>query len=105
MSSNVPQFTTPTLIFTFKEDIDLTQATEVVVSLESVKTGKLIEKTGNDLIVEPKKVTAELTQEESAAFAVGEVKAMVNWLLPNGKRPASNKKIFDIVDNLHRQVM
>lgn len=101
----VPQYTTPTLVLTFQdENLDLTQASQIIVTLES-KTKKQIEKTGQDLTVEAKNISVDLSQQESSALAVGEVKVMVNWILPNGKRAASKQKIVDISENLHRKVM
>lgn len=101
----VPQYTTPTLVLTFQdENLDLTQASQIIVTLES-KTKKQIEKTGQDLTVEAKSISVDLSQQESSALAVGEVKVMVNWILPNGKRAASKQNIVDISENLHRKVM
>lgn len=103
----VPQYTTPTLVFTFEdENLDLTQASQIIVSMESIGTRKqTVEKTGNDLVVEEKKITVELSQEETAALSIGNVKIMINWMLANGKRGASDKAIINIEDNLHRKVM
>lgn len=102
---SVPQYTTPTLTFTFTdENLDLTLASDVIVTLEA-KTRRQIEKSGSDLTILPKKITLELTQQETAMLAVGEVKAMINWVFPNGKRAASKIKMIEIGDNLHRKVM
>lgn len=102
----IPQYTTPTMIFTFKEeDLDLTQATKIIATLESVKTGKQIEKSKSDLTVEAKKITLELTQEETGAFLVEPVKVMINWTFANGKRGAMEEITIDISENLHREVM
>ena len=103
---SVPQFTTPTLIFTFDdENLDLTQASQIIVSMESMGTRKQIEKSGSDLVVEAKKVTIELSQEETSALSIGDVKMMINWVFANGKRGASKKAIVNIEENLHRAVM
>lgn len=102
----VPQFTTPTLVFTFSEEhLDLTQASEIVVSLRSMRTGKQIDKTGSALEVQEKQVSVDLSQEETGAFADGDIKAKINWLLPNGKRAASEDMFFSISNNIYKKVM
>lgn len=102
---SVPQYTTPTLTFTFSdENLDLTLASEVIVTLEA-RTRRQIEKTGSALTIQPKKITLDLSQQETAMLAVGDVKVMINWIFPNGKRGASKQKVIDISDNLHRKVM
>lgn len=102
---NVPQYTTPSFVCQFAdENLDLTQASEVVVTFEA-GTRMQIEKTGSELSISPKEVSFDLTQEETAMLTIGDVMLMVNWIFPNGRRGASKRKMINIVDNLHRAVM
>lgn len=101
-----PRFTTPTLTFTFREEnLDLTQASKIVLSLTSMKTGKQIDKPEEELTVQAKQVSCDLSQEETGLFAAGKVMAKLNWLLPNGKRGASEDRFFEISENAYKKVM
>ena len=99
----VTQYTTPTFTLTFtEEELDLTQATNIVVSLES--NGKRIEKTGEDLAVAAKTIGVTLRQEDTG-WMKDNLIIQVNWMLPNGIRAASTKEWIDIDDNLLKRVM
>lgn len=77
-----------TPVNTFDVDIDLTGAT-VYVSYE--QHGKVvIEKTGEDLTITEDKIVLQLSQEETLAFAPGEVKIQLRYVFPNGTADASN---------------
>lgn len=80
---------TPTNIFTVP--FDLSQAT-VYISYEQGKR-VVVEKTGEDLIFDHSEdytITVNLTQEETLAFAPGEVLIQIRYVFPTGDADASN---------------
>jgi hypothetical protein len=106
------QYTTPTFSFRFK-DVQLAPGTQVWMTFQpwnkknKVPTGEesttfddctfVVE--GNDTIV-----SLKLTQEQSAAFPLGCVRVMANYMTPDADRDASNKIFVDIVENLLPEV-
>lgn len=98
----IPRATTPTLTFTFtEEDLDLTAASHVYVTFrEGVK---VLTKTGDDLEVEAKSVSARLSQSETLMF-YGTVEAQVNWTVA-GDRIASNIVNIDMTKQLLNKVV
>lgn len=101
-----PRFTTPTLVFTFSdENLDLTQASSIMLSLTSMKTGAQVDKPGEELTIQAKRVDCDLTQEESGLLAAGKVLAKLHWKLPSGKRGASEDRYFDVTETNYKKVM
>lgn len=97
----VPSYTTPTISLTFTGDIDLTQADNVFVTFTC--NGNVLTKTGEALTVEAKKISVNLTQEETAILS-GEVRLQANWMLV-GKRIASEVATIFMTDQLLTEVI
>ena len=100
--------TTPTYTITFPNDIDMTLATNIVVSLGNSSKNTLFEKKGNDLDVDVHTISFDLSQEESLRFRDKFVVGQVNWLYPDGskvKRACSNTFRFPVEDNMKDEVM
>lgn len=99
----VPRYTTPVFTLTFKEkDLDLTQADDVFVTFR--QAGKEMTVTGEDLTVGEKTIAVSFSQEESAAFCVGDVEIQANWVIA-GKRAASEIEKYQFTDQLLKQVI
>lgn len=100
----VPQYTTPTFALTFDNpDIDLTLASAVFVSFKS--GAYYLRKTGDDLQIEPQKITVCLTQEETSHFGVGnDVAIQANWKIGDS-RVSSNIILVDISEQLLKEVI
>lgn len=89
---------TPTLTLTLPEDIDLTDANHVYVTLrendspEILPNGRLLvkpnpvkyTKTGEELTVDKNVITLELTQEETLSIRPGRLDIQVNWTYLDG---------------------
>ena len=70
--------TTPTFTFTIQsQTLDLTEAQNVYVTIEQGRT--VIEKTGESLDVEAKKVSVYLSQDESMKLCEGAADVQINW--------------------------
>lgn len=84
---------TPTLTLTLPEDIDLTNANNVYVTLAENTTPEILPngrklvkpnpvkytKTGEDLTIDENVITLELTQEETLSIRPGRLDIQVNW--------------------------
>ena len=91
--------TTPTVICQFNDpDLDLTMANNVYVTFRS--NLKVFTKTGDDLIVEPNRVSVFLSQADTLALQVEETKIQVDWTYDHGKRGNSTIEKLDVSDNL-----
>lgn len=100
--------TTPTYTITFPNDIDMTLATNIVVSLGNSSKNTLIEKKGNDLAVDVHTVSFDLSQEESLRFRQKFFIGQVNWLYSDGlktRRACSNFFKVPVEDNMKDEVM
>lgn len=102
--------TTPTITLTLTGDptLDLTQADKVIVTIASA-AGK-INKTGEDLMVEAKKISFSLTQAESLKLSDGlAAEIQVNWMIEDGagdmKRLATLTKKINISKQLLPEVI
>lgn len=99
--------TTPTLSLTFSEDIDLTQATQVVVTFSDSRQNVLMEKANTDLEVSAHQIDITLSQEETLAMP-RDVLIQVNFLYVDGttlRRAASTIAGLRFTNNLHAEVM
>ena len=77
--------TTPKLTLEIEDDVDLTQATDVYVTLCDSRFTTLLEKHSTDVVVESKNVVSvTLTQAESLALPLGTAYVQVNWLYMEG---------------------
>lgn len=69
---------TPTFTLTLPEDIDLSFASHIYVTLG--RKGKaILQKTEEDLGIDANIVSVFLNQEETTALPVGEVQIQINW--------------------------
>jgi len=100
---SVARGTTPTFQLQFGNDIDLSRATAVYVSIRS--GGRTITKSGTDLTVEEHSISVYLTQNECFQLRVGDAEIQANWLTPSGKRVASEKATYPITENLLNEVI
>ncbi len=71
--------TTPTYIFTFPEDIDLSVAEAVYVTFANKQYQTLLEKTGDELEISGNTVSVFLDQEETLTLQRNEVYIQINW--------------------------
>lgn len=100
----VPRYTTPVFTLTFSEKtLDLTQARDVFVTF--VQADKAITKTGEDLDVTEKTIRVYFSQEDSAAFYVGDVNIQANWVTGDGNRAASEVVKYQFTEQLLKQVI
>lgn len=99
----VPRATTPTFEFMFTdEQLDLTEASHVYLTFE--QGNKTLTKQDDALVIEPKKITVSLTQEESLGFK-GLVNVQANWTNNIGQRVASNIINVQFTAQLLRKVV
>lgn len=97
--------TTPTLLFTTEaEQLDLTRATDVYITLSDMSKRELMTKSGEDLYIEAKRVGVYLTQEETLSLPQ-RIQAQINWTYPNDKRMCSQIMILNVSDNLLNKVI
>ena len=86
--------TTPTNVFS--TDIDLSGASAVYVTYKQ-NGRKVLEKTINDLIIDDKSVTAELSQEDTLKFLAScPVEIQIRAKFPDGPAVASEIMVADI---------
>ena len=88
--------TTPTLILTVPETVDLTDADNIYASIGLPDETELLRKSGTDLVVTEHEVDVFLSQEETLALPIGKLHVMLNWtyqqggkVLRNGTDPAT----------------
>lgn len=104
--AKVVRATTPTFIFTTEDDVDLTLASEVHVTFDSF--GVVLDKTGEDLDVEPQQISVYLSQSDTLLFKVGDCEVMINIKYPDGSRGSSdpdNPIKFKVTKNLLARVI
>lgn len=100
----VPQYTSPTFTLTFnEEELDLTTARNVYVTFRSKE--RVLTKTGEDLVVDPKTISVYVSQAECANFYIGTLLIQANWIDDMGNRIASDIVRCDVTDNLLKQVV
>ena len=101
------QGTTPTFTLTFPDTVDLTDATEVVVTFSTNKK-VLYNKSGDALTVQPQTIEVFLTQEETLAIPAGAILIEVNWTYQEGgvsKRACSTIERVEVNRNLLQEVI
>lgn len=104
--AKVVRATTPTFIFQTGDEVDLTLASEVHVTFSSF--GVLLDKTGDDLEIEPKQISVYLNQEDTLRFKPGRCEVMINWVYENGSRGSNDPDhpiIFTVDKNLLAKVI
>ena len=97
---------TPTITLTLPEQVDLSTAQNVYVTLLSGNEKNT--KTGTDLVIDVNEIEMTLTQEETLAFAPGAVYIQVNWTYTEGgqvKRAASDVASIIFKTNLENEVL
>lgn len=98
--------TTPTITIKVP-DVDMTQATNLVATIRSNRSGNSFNKFMDDLNVSEHEVAIFLTQEESLMLPVGDVSVMLNWLYNEGtttKRACTEEVVIKVKDNLFNEV-
>lgn len=99
---------TPTITFELQDEtVDLTEAHNVYVTFAGLNNRTVLNKTGNDLTIEPQSVALFLTQEETLALPTI-VTAQVNWTYVEGtvtKRAATEKVTINTKENLLNEVI
>ena len=91
--------TTPTVICTFDQPgLDLTEANNVYVTFSS--NLKSVTKCGEDLVIEPNRVSVYLSQKDTLGFQLDEVEVQVNWTYDDMKRSGSSIEIIAVDRNL-----
>ena len=89
--------TTPTIEFTFSQ-IDVSNLMAAIMTIK--QSGEIvIEKDLSDAEVGEASVAWELTQAECLELVAGNCRIMLNWLLNDETRGASNEYSVDIVPN------
>lgn len=100
--------TTPTYIFTFPEDVDLSMAEAIYVTFANKQYQTLLEKTGDDLEVSGNTVSVFLNQEETLTIQRTEVYIQINWTYNDGgitKRACSEILKDSVGRNLINEVI
>ena len=97
------QATTPTLILSLPETVDLTQAANVYFTMK--QGDSFIRKHGDDLTVSVNTVYVELSQQETLRFFPGSAELQLNWTYADGKRACSDIVILQVGPNLELEVL
>jgi hypothetical protein len=99
--------TTPTFILTITDDnVDLTQASKIVVSFKQDAGNVDLRKSGDDIVVTEKQVSVYLTQEETLPFVTGKpIRIQINWVYANRSRSATVIKTISVSENLIQEVI
>lgn len=98
--------TTPTVTFTFPDDVDMTSASDIYVTFTNLKNEVIINKSGDALDVTTNTVSLFLSQSETLLFPAGTVKAQINWTYEEAgtiKRACTDVLAIAIRDNLYQQ--
>ena len=73
--------TTPSYVITIKDDVDLSEVTDLYVTLKQSETSKVTRKNAE---LEGKAITLTLTQEETLLFKEGEAELQVRGKFSDG---------------------
>lgn len=95
------QATTPTIIMTLPNDVDLTEAQTVVFSL--VQGSSVIRKVIEN--AEAHQVSVYLTQEETLGLSNGNAQIQLNWTYADGSRACTNIVNINVTPNLLKAVI
>ena len=102
------RYTTPTLTWKFSDDIDMTQATKMVATIRSKKSGYKLNIHQDDLTISEHEVSVFLSQEDTAKLPTGEAVVMLNWIYNEGtkvKRACAKEKEIVVHNNEYDEVM
>lgn len=108
--------TTPNIILTVPENVDLLEATNIYVTFSQIKeldktnyydndATITVTKTGDALTVDAHSVSVYLTQEESLTFTEHWIEVQLNWTYPDGKRGATKTAKIAINKQLLNEVV
>ena len=100
--------TTPTVTFTFPQDVDMTLADDVYVTFTDTKNVILLNKTGNDLTVEAHSVSLFLSQEDTKDLPKKGMKAQINWTYTDEgvlKRACTDILSIAVSENLYPEII
>ena len=100
--------TTPTYIFTFPEDVDISQADEIYVSIGDLNGEEILRLTGNDLDVVDNTVQIYLDQAQTLALPSGRARCQLNWIYQDGaklKRACSQIMTISVRENMIGEVL
>ena len=95
------QATTPTIIMTLPNDVDLTEAQTVMFSL--VQGSSVIRKVIEN--AEAHQVSVYLTQEETLGLSIGNAQIQLNWTYADGSRACTNIVNINVTPNLLKAVI
>ena len=95
------QATTPTIIMTLPNDVDLTEAQTVMFSL--VQGSSVIRKVIEN--AEAHQVSVYLTQEETLGLSNGNAQIQLNWTYADGSRACTNIVNINVTPNLLKAVI
>lgn len=100
--ANIIKGTTPTIIYKFSQ-VDVADITAAYIT---IKTGNnsVLEKDLTVAIISEDSLAWRFTQEETLTFGT-EISVMINWLLTDGTRGASNKSKIIISSNYKEAVI
>lgn len=100
--------TTPTYVLTFGDDVDLTQADAIAVTITDFQRKPLVELTTDDLIITETTIQFTLSQEQTLALPNGNCLLQVNAIYDDGTsvaRACSEIGVLEFKKNLKNEVM
>lgn len=95
--------TTPTIIMTLPDEVDLTTVDKLVFTLK--QGSNEINKYNQDISIDGQKVSVWLSQQETLNLEEGVAKMQLNWTYNDGSRAASNIVLIDVTPNLLAEVI
>ena len=95
--------TTPTITYSF----NVVNVADIRVAYLTIRQGEnvVIEKTLADATIDDNVISWTLSQQETLSLGVGASHIMLNWLLQDGTRGASNSSSMSIVKNDKNEVI
>jgi len=99
--------TTPTIVLTLPADVDLSDASNVYVSIAKRNGAEIIRKTTSDLVIDEHSISVYLSQEETLSLPEF-IELQVNWTYVQDnttKRIASKIYTLRFENNIINQVL
>lgn len=100
---DVMQATTPTFIYTFPNEVDLTLVNNMTFSLVQGKVD--IRKFKDDLYIDGQTVSVYLTQADTLRLSKGKAEMQLNWTYNDDSRDCTDKKVIDVDSNLLQEIL
>ena len=95
------QATTPTILITMPASVDLTEASDIFVTLTQPKRAVLTFDTGRFTLIDEHTISLQLEQTETLSFRPGEpIQLQVNWFDADGNRYATKIATLELGNNL-----